>query len=68
MYWHYGKGRMYYRPIFRLTKLAFFQGQSYTERKYLLLVAWISAFKQFFLIAIVRYIIMLVVKALRLFV
>ena len=34
--WHYGKGLIYYTPIFRLTKEGLPQCQSYTERKYLL--------------------------------
>ena len=25
--WHYGKGLIYFRPIFRLTKLAFFRAR-----------------------------------------
>ena len=25
--WHYGKGLIYYRPIFRLTKLAFLRAK-----------------------------------------
>ena len=26
--WHYGKGLIYYRPIFRLTKLAFLRART----------------------------------------
>ena len=28
MYWHYRKGMVYYRPIFRLTKLAFLRARA----------------------------------------
>ena len=34
--WHYDKGLIYYRPIFRLTTLP--RRQNYTETKYLLTV------------------------------
>ena len=32
--WYYGKGLIYYRSIFRLTKLAFLKARA-AERKYL---------------------------------
>lgn len=35
--WHYGKGLVYYRPIFLLKKISVPQGQSLNERKYLLM-------------------------------
>ena len=28
--WHYGKGLIYYRPIFRLTQLAFLRARAIT--------------------------------------
>ena len=32
--WHYGKGLIHYRPIFRQTKLAFLMAELYREKKY----------------------------------
>ena len=41
--WHYGKGLIYYRPIFRLTKLAFLRARAIQSS---LGIAQASAFKQ----------------------
>ena len=51
--WHYGKGLIYYRSIFRLTKLAFLsisliRDPARATSQLYLRVAWTSAFKQFF--------------------
>ena len=34
--WHYDKGLIYYRPIFRLTKLAFLRARAIPREKLLL--------------------------------
>ena len=33
---HYGKGLIYYRPIYRLTKLAFLRARTIQRKKHLL--------------------------------
>ena len=36
--WHYGKGLIYYRPMFRLTKLAFLRVRAIPKEKKSLLL------------------------------